>query len=514
MARRASADARAALPSRRRARRETILLSLVVLAAAVLWAWAGRWYGDEGWYLYCGKIAFEGKVPYRDFLYTQLPLVLYLYGAVARFITPDIFAARAVSVLLTWGTALLTIGLARRLYGRRGALVTTLLFATAWYPVYHLVIVKGYAAGALCLVAAVCLLLRADRGPVAPIAAGVLFAGATLVRTSSGLLLVIACAWEALVAHRWRRALLIGAAGAATVGAALAPFALLDFRDFWFGAFRYHKVSWFHDETPLPDFVRYFTPYLAIAAAAAGTAAWCDGWRGLRRVFWRRPSTALLGLLVGAMTLAHLVVGARAAEYHTLQAPLAFVWLSGISLAALRLALRRGTTLLRAVLFATLVGAAVAGPILWRSGTWLTGLWHPEPAPELARVIQRESAPDEPLLTLNPELCLFSQREGFPGTEMGIFGIMHDYREGTWRPAGSFTEEDFLDLVARGVPRIVALREGDLRLMDFASRKRSNRTDFIPRLGARLRAGYALEYVSPERTGRISRHSYQVWVRR
>lgn len=499
---------------RRRARREVILLSFVVFAVTAAWAWAGRWYGDEGWYLYCGKIALEGKLPYRDFLYTQLPLVLYLYGAVAHFVAPDIMVARAVSVLLTWGTALLTIGLARRLYGTRGALVTTLLFATAWYPVYHLAIVKGYAAGALFLVAAVQLVLGRGRGPARPLAAGVLFAGATLVRTSAGLLLAITCAFEALVGRRWRRALLIGTSGAAALAAVLVPFALLDFRDFWFGAFQYHKVSWFHDKTPLPDFALYFTPYLAIAAAAAGVSLWAGGWLGLRRVFWRRPSTALLGLLVGGMTLAHLVVGARAAEYHTLQMPLAFIWLSGVSLGAWRVARRRGALIPRALLAAALAGAVIAGPLLWRSGTWLTGLWHPEPAPELARVIQEKSSPDEPLLTLNPELCLFSRREGFPGTEMGIFSIMHDYREGDWRPSGAFTEEDFLDLVAHRTPRIVALREGDLRMMDYASRERTKRDDFIPRLAARLNAGYRLEYVSPERTGRVSRHAYQVWVRR
>ncbi len=43
----------------------------------------GRLTLDEGWHLYCAGLAGRGQVPYRDFLYTQSPLSLYLFAPTA-----------------------------------------------------------------------------------------------------------------------------------------------------------------------------------------------------------------------------------------------------------------------------------------------------------------------------------------------------------------------------------------------------------------------------------------------
>ena len=36
--------------------------------------------GDEGFYLLTSRLVTEGKLPYRDFLLTQMPLLPYAYG--------------------------------------------------------------------------------------------------------------------------------------------------------------------------------------------------------------------------------------------------------------------------------------------------------------------------------------------------------------------------------------------------------------------------------------------------
>ena len=36
---------------------------------------------DEGWYLWASKLVYAGQVLYRDFAYTQTPLLPYVYGA-------------------------------------------------------------------------------------------------------------------------------------------------------------------------------------------------------------------------------------------------------------------------------------------------------------------------------------------------------------------------------------------------------------------------------------------------
>src|SRR5919204_5802399 len=59
-----------------------VAVGLVVLYAAVsvvfvVW---GRLNADEGWYLYAGRLAWRGQLPYRDFAFPQMPLTAYVYG--------------------------------------------------------------------------------------------------------------------------------------------------------------------------------------------------------------------------------------------------------------------------------------------------------------------------------------------------------------------------------------------------------------------------------------------------
>ena len=53
----------------------------VVLAFAAVWL--GALNQDEGWYLYAARLVSEGKTPYRDFFYTQAPVMPIVYAAFA-----------------------------------------------------------------------------------------------------------------------------------------------------------------------------------------------------------------------------------------------------------------------------------------------------------------------------------------------------------------------------------------------------------------------------------------------
>ena len=61
-----------------------VFAALAVFAAAVL-SFAAVWMGglnqDEGWYLYAANLVAEGKMLYRDFFYTQGPLMPIVYSA-------------------------------------------------------------------------------------------------------------------------------------------------------------------------------------------------------------------------------------------------------------------------------------------------------------------------------------------------------------------------------------------------------------------------------------------------
>ena len=66
--------------------------ALAGFAFAVL-AFAAVWLGglnqDEGWYLYAARLVGEGKLPYRDFFFTQGPVLPFIYS-----VLPVLFCER------------------------------------------------------------------------------------------------------------------------------------------------------------------------------------------------------------------------------------------------------------------------------------------------------------------------------------------------------------------------------------------------------------------------------------
>lgn len=60
----------------------------------------GRLTGDEGWYTLAALNVLKGKMPYKDFLFTQMPLMPYFYGYIMSFIGRSLVAARWISFFL------------------------------------------------------------------------------------------------------------------------------------------------------------------------------------------------------------------------------------------------------------------------------------------------------------------------------------------------------------------------------------------------------------------------------
>ena len=108
--------------------------------------------GDEGFYLMTSRLVTEGKLPYHDFLLTQMPLLPYVYGWWMRLAGMTWTSGRLLSAILTatLGTALFCE--VRRQTGKWAAgLLAVLLYVSstqifAWYPT-----VKTYALSTLLL---------------------------------------------------------------------------------------------------------------------------------------------------------------------------------------------------------------------------------------------------------------------------------------------------------------------------------------------------------------------------
>src|SRR5258708_6936446 len=92
-----------------------IAVAAVILAAALglLFVVRGELNADEGWYLYASRLVYRGQLPYRDFSFTQMPLLPYVYGLV-QAIKPSLYLGRIMSVTFAIGAVALCVRVAWR----------------------------------------------------------------------------------------------------------------------------------------------------------------------------------------------------------------------------------------------------------------------------------------------------------------------------------------------------------------------------------------------------------------
>lgn len=244
-----------------------VLMVLGLYALAII---MGDLNQDEGWYLYAGRMVFEGYVPFRDFASTQGPLMAYVYALAYPLVRlAGVAGGRLFTALCGLLTLLLSANLAARLATRRigpeaavpAALLVGGLLGLNLYHVYFTSLVKTYGlAGLLVALGFVGLersLNHADRLPGgrawrlacgwAMMSAGC-FALAAGTRLSAGILLPalwLPVAVLALRNHTMRRRwlpVLIGMpiGGTLVLAALFLPFILMAPQAVRFGLLDYH----------------------------------------------------------------------------------------------------------------------------------------------------------------------------------------------------------------------------------------------------------------------------------
>ena len=139
-------------------KRYCILAAFGFACLAFASVWMGGLNQDEGWYLYAANLVAEGKMPYRDFFYTQGPMMPIVYSAFTWIWKSwGILGARVFTLAIGAFGMLLAAALARRLApeGRRGeaAVATLLLLGSNLYHVYYVTIPKTYALASLFVMA-------------------------------------------------------------------------------------------------------------------------------------------------------------------------------------------------------------------------------------------------------------------------------------------------------------------------------------------------------------------------
>lgn len=222
----------------------TIFAFFFLSAAAI---WLGGLNQDEGWYLYAANLVAEGEIPYRDFFFTQGPVMPYFYAAfcwVWKF--GGLLGARIFTWVLGAVGILFAVALTRRLVveDRRdfASIVVILLLGVNLYNLYYLAIPKTYALCSVFLMIGFYLLSVGldTRQKRTMIFAGLALAFAAGTRISMAVVVVMVAVWFVMSA-RWHRLVWFLTGAAIGVAIVYLPFVFLGFSGF-VAAQKYHAM--------------------------------------------------------------------------------------------------------------------------------------------------------------------------------------------------------------------------------------------------------------------------------
>ena len=220
---------------------------LLAIGAAACMSFFAVWWGglnqDEGWYLYAAQMVHDGKLPYRDFFFTQGPTMPFVYSALSPIWRAagsplhGILGGRVVTLLFGLASIAAAVALVRSLVPiARRRLAGLAVFAILGCNLYHLyftTIPKTYALGGLFVMVGFLLLARGLKSATSILGKAVLFAAGLSMALASGtrisLVLILPVAGVLLLARfrtfRWSF-LWFGLGGAAGLFLTYGLFAL------------------------------------------------------------------------------------------------------------------------------------------------------------------------------------------------------------------------------------------------------------------------------------------------
>jgi hypothetical protein len=375
---------------------------------------------DEGFYAYVARDVMRGRVPYRDFAYTQTPVLPYLEGAAMSLTGYGVREQRWINAAC--GALALILGLlVWRRHGVHWAhcAVLTLGWCLCVPLLYYDTIGKTYAWAQLWLVVAAATFFVPAK-PLIKLAlfslAGVLAVGCRLTVLPAVLGLWVGLAvlersrlsWTRLIAGPGLAALLI-----------LGPFFVADPMNASFWELSYHFS--YHSQSALPpNHFRALWQSIAMAPGVAVLAA-----VSLARA-WRSPWEPGGWILLAGV--AGWILSAGLPEVYTDYAipclPLAIVGSGCLFQPALHpsRAMTGGFPLV-------LLGLAVGGLFTPHRGIFLDG--YLDAVDHTGAYVRSHTRPEDLVLTPMPEIALAAHRDVPAGLELGKFGVTVEMDEPT-----------------------------------------------------------------------------------
>ena len=404
---------------------------LLYLLLSLLYLFLGIPNADEGWYLYASRLVYEGQLPYRDFAYSQMPLLPYLYGLPQLLLGPGMYLGRATSVFFSFLALAVCLLAARSRGGQVAAALTALFLLSFTFGVYFDSIVKTYALTAL-LFALTLLVLSSDlreerRYPLAVLTA----LSAMLVRLSAAAFAVVIFVY-CLRATK-RKTTRLGVALVCLIMLTVAAcFVLPDPHAARWNLLGLHLYQWQQvgnislagqlqsiARERLPDLLKLFAPYLLLLLVL-GIIAYFK--RDMRASLRRNSHLVAVAVGLALFALSHLLNGTWHLEYFVpaivVLTPLLAVW----SCQAFEQYPARSPA--RVLLSLTLVGVMLWGPLSQgRKHLDFSGGQPPlEKIHEVAGFVAEHTQPTDQLLVFEALwVAIDGHRAALPGLSMAQF---------------------------------------------------------------------------------------------
>ncbi len=287
----------------------TLFASAVLGAASV---WLGALNQDEGWYIYAAQMVADGFVPYRDFAFTQGPVMPIAYSVFSGVWDAwGLAGARVLTLFIGAAGVLLASRLAARLAPKGAAafaaVVTALLLGCNLYHVYYLAIPKTYALTALFLVLGFYFLsfiarpiaaLPALKAPLFAFFAAVAFAFAAGTRISTLAVMPVVGLWF-LFSRDWRNLAAFCVGGFGALALVYGPF-IADpaARAGLLAAQEYHAARGGFDIVwtvgSISRLVRWYLPLFVVLGLSFAAGGFVTRDRPFGRVVFLAPLTVVL----------------------------------------------------------------------------------------------------------------------------------------------------------------------------------------------------------------------------
>jgi hypothetical protein len=449
-----------------------------LLAAANLFF--GELNQDEGWYLYAARLVNEGWIPFRDFAFTQGPMLPLVYGmAHPLWESFGVGGGRLLTALMGLGAALAASAFAARIApeGRKdpAAVLAFILIALNVYQSYFTTVVKTYSLCALFLAAGfLAARIARERGAAVWYAsAGIFFAAAAATRITAGVALATVGLYLVLdrAARGDRPWIAFGLGSATGLAVFLGYFYAVAPESFRFFLLEYHAHRNAGGPLAALSFKlgmisRVVQAYFVALALGAGLIV-------ARATGLMRSAEQRDGLVVTAwLTIAGIAIVQAAAPfpYDDYQVPLFPLFAALLAAAIFRIpALGEARVACAALCFALVISAAsaISSPInhAWlivgRDRIWWT--MREQPAllqlRKAARLVRARSGTEIELLTQDTYLAVEAGLRVPRGWEMGVFSYYPDWPRERAERLHVVNRESLLEQISASPARVAALSD-------------------------------------------------------